>query len=56
MEFDTTKHITTQQYGQAWRAYQAGEITLAQWEAVARKMWEQNMQDTIDVFHRLANR
>jgi mRNA-degrading endonuclease HigB of HigAB toxin-antitoxin module len=56
MEFDTTQHITNRQYAEAWQAYQREEITLAEWEAIARKKWEQNMQDTIDVFHRLANR
>jgi hypothetical protein len=56
MEFDTTTHITNRQYAEAWQAYQAGNITLADWEAVARKMWEQRMEETMEVFHRLADR
>ena len=48
MEFDTEHRITNKEYAEAWQAYQRGRLTLAEWESVARKMWEQSMQDTLD--------
>ena len=48
--------ITTAQYSQAWRDFQAGKITEQQWVEIARKMWEQNMEENIDVFKRMKNR
>jgi hypothetical protein len=48
--------ITPQQYGDAWQAFQRGEITMEEWVAIAKKMWEQNIEENKDVLIRLASR
>lgn len=53
---NTTERITTEQYGQMWRAFQTGSISEKEWTDFAVKMHEQTMTDNIDVFKRLADR
>lgn len=50
------EQVTPSQYQQAWRDFQAGKISLKEWEAVAVKMWEQTMLENVDVLKRLADR
>ena len=50
------ERITTEQYSQMWREFQAGMISEKEWTDFATKMWEQSMLDNIDVFKRLADR
>jgi hypothetical protein len=52
----TAERITTEQYSQMWREFQAGMISEKEWTDFATKMWEQSMHDNIDVFKRLADR
>ena len=52
----TQERITTEKYGQMWRAFQTGSISEKEWTDFAVKMHEQTMLDNIDVFKRLADR
>ena len=52
----TTERITTEQYIQMWREFQAGTVSEKEWTDFAIRMHEQSMADNIDIFKRLADR
>ena len=50
------ERITTEQYSQMWREFQTGMISEKEWTDFATRLWEQKMNEHLDVFKRLADR
>ncbi len=48
--------MNSQEYNQAFQAFQAGRITETEWRAIVEAYWLKNMQECLPVFKRLADR
>ena len=48
--------MTEEQYSKAWADFQAGRISLTEWQRVAREMLDQRLAENADVLKRLAQR
>jgi hypothetical protein len=48
--------MTQEQYHQAWADFQAGRLSLTEWQKVAREMLDQKLSENADVLKRLADR
>ena len=49
-------NMTQQEYNQAFLAFKAGKITMAEWRKIVDTMWEQNMIECLDVFQRMKDK
>ena len=48
--------MTNQQYNQAFKDFQAGKISEAEWRAIVDKVWLRVMEENRDVFLRMKDK